>query len=260
MSTTTAKALAPLARGRKCVRLMPTFRGRSEFGATARFVPAYELAPRLWTWSAPHPEWSPEKGGVGGWEREVGSWLLDEAGQVILIDPLLPEDPGTLEWLERLVGGRSVDVLITVHWHLRSAQLIRDRYQATVWGNAKTREDVEELVTGVVEDGSVLPGGVLPFAPIPDTAGEDETAYWLPRQRALAVGDILIQTPEGPRIWWEQTTEERRTAFHDAALPALHRLLGLPIELILLPHGAPITQHARQAFEQALEAPTWQRP
>jgi hypothetical protein len=225
-------------------------------------VSSYELAPGLWTWSVPHPEWSPERGGVGGWERDVGSWLLDEAGRVVLIDPLLPEDPGILEWLDGLVGGRSVDVLITVYWHLRSAQMIRDRYQAKVWGNAKTREDVEELVTGVVEDGSVLPGGVLPFTPIPSDAdeGEDETAYWLPRQCALAVGDILIQTPEGLRIWWEQKTEEQRAEFHDKALPALHRLLRLPIELILLPHGPPITTHARQSFEEALEAPTWQRP
>jgi hypothetical protein len=41
---------------------------------------------------------------------------------------------------------------------------------------------------------------VLAFTPVPNDADEDETAYWLPHQRALAAGDILIHTPEGLRI------------------------------------------------------------
>ena len=229
------------------------------FVARVCVVSGSELAPGLWTWSAPHPAWSAERSGVGGWEQDVGSWLLEEGGQVVLIDPLLPEDPGVLGWLDERARGRSVDVLITVNWHLRSAKAISDRYRATVWGNAKTREDVEELVTGIVEDGAALPGGVLPFTPIPSDSDEPEAAYWLTRQRALAVGDILINTPEGLRIWWEQKTDELRTEFHDSVLPTLRRLLSLPIELILVPHGGPVTLDARRALEQALEAPTWQR-
>ena len=31
-----------------------------------------EIRPRLWRWTATHPDWSPEEGGPEGWEPEVG--------------------------------------------------------------------------------------------------------------------------------------------------------------------------------------------
>ena len=215
-----------------------------------------ELAPGLWSWAALHPEWKPDYGGTGGWEQEVSSWLLDEGERVVLIDPLLPQDAALTRWLDQRVDGRPVDVLITVYWHLRSAEAVRERYGATVWSNPKTREEVEELVGGVMADGVPLPGGVVPFAPIPNDDGEDETALWLPRQRALAVGDILIQTPGGLRVWW---TDASRGEYDERFRPALRRLLELPIELLRVPHGGAVTTDARTALAEALEAPTWQR-
>ena len=220
-----------------------------------------ELASGLSCWTAPHPDWRSDRGGVGGWERNVGSWLLEQDDRVVLIDPLLPDDHSFLRHLDERVGGRTVDVLITVYWHLRSAEAIHERYGATVWGNARTREDVEQLVTGLIVDGVSLPAGIVPYTPIPNDAEEDETAFWLPRQRALAVGDILIHTPEGLRIWWQQSTEPLRAEYYrERVQPALGRLCALPVELILVPHGAPITTNARQALQQALQAETWQRP
>src|SRR5439155_15894990 len=115
-------------------------------------------------------------------------------------------------------------------------------------------------VTGLIVGGVSLPAGIIPYTPIPNDAEEDETALWLPPQHALAVGDILIHTPEGLRIWWEQKTEALRAEYREHVQPALRRLRELPVELILVPHGAPITTNARQALQQALEADTWQRP
>jgi hypothetical protein len=154
-----------------------------------------------------------------------------------------------------------VHVLVTVYWHLRSAEVAQAHLGATVWGNAKTREDVENVVTGLIDDGVPLPGGVTPFTPIPNHGGEDETAFWLPRQRALAVGDVLIRTPEGVRIWWwEQTRDQTNDEYHDRVVPSLERLLELPIELLLLPHGGPIVDNARDTLATSLRVPTWQRP
>jgi glyoxylase-like metal-dependent hydrolase (beta-lactamase superfamily II) len=218
------------------------------------------FAPGLWGWSGAHPEWTPERGGVGGWERDVNSWLLEEADEVVLIDPLVSADSDLFDWFDERVSGRTVHVLVTVYWHLRSAEALRDRYGATVWGNAKTREGVEEIVTATIEDGVPLPAGVMPFTPIPNDSDEDETAFWLPSQRALAVGDILVGTAEGPRIWWEQDSESLRTDYRIRVRPALRRLLALPIEMILLTHGPPVTADGRQALVQALEATPWQRP
>jgi hypothetical protein len=219
-----------------------------------------QLAEGLWAWAAPHPEWTPERGGVGGWEPEVTAWLLESDSSTILIDPLLPSDPADLQWVERRCADRSVHALVTVYWHLRSAEIIQARLGARVWGNAKTREDVEHIVTGLIEDQVPLPGGVVPFTPIPNHGGEDETAFWLPRQHALAVGDILIRTPEGVRIWWEQKTDQLQAEYHDRVLPSLDRLLDLPIELLLLPHGGPIVENAHEALAVSLRAPTWQHP
>jgi glyoxylase-like metal-dependent hydrolase (beta-lactamase superfamily II) len=188
-----------------------------------------ELASGLWCWTAPHPDWRPDRGGVGGWDRNVGSWLLEEDARVVLIDPLLPDDHSLLCRLDERIGGRTVDVLITCTGHLRSAEAVQERYGATVWGNAKTREDVEQLVTGLIVDGVSLPAGIIPYTPIPNDAKEDETAFWLPPQQALAVGDILIHTPEGLRIWWEQNTEALRAEYRERVStrpPAAARVTG----------------------------------
>jgi len=76
-----------------------------------------ELASGLWCWTAPHPDWRPDRGGVGGWDRNVGSWLLEEDDRVVLIDPLLPNDHSLLRRLDERIGGRTVDVLITCTGH-----------------------------------------------------------------------------------------------------------------------------------------------
>ena len=119
-----------------------------------------QLADGLWAWAAPHPEWNPDREGVGGWEAEVTSWLLESDASTILIDPLLPSEPSDLQWVEERCADRDVHVLVTVYWHLRSAEVAQARLGAKVWGNAKTREDVERIVSGLVEDQIPRPGGV----------------------------------------------------------------------------------------------------
>ena len=50
-----------------------------------------ELRPRLWHWTAPHPEWTPESGGDDGWEQEVGcyAYVSPDGGTLVLLDPLV---------------------------------------------------------------------------------------------------------------------------------------------------------------------------
>ena len=57
-----------------------------------------ELKPRLWYWTARHPEWTPDDGGADGWEPEVGSYAYvpPDASTFVLIDPIVPEDDGAL--------------------------------------------------------------------------------------------------------------------------------------------------------------------
>jgi glyoxylase-like metal-dependent hydrolase (beta-lactamase superfamily II) len=115
-------------------------------------------------------------------------------------------------------------------------------------------------MTSVVTDGAELPGGIVPFTQIPNFAGDDETAYWLPRHRALAVGDVLINTRLGLRIWGDENAEALGSKLRDRVERALLGLAALPIELILVSHGEPIAGDGRQALRGALDSEPWQRP
>ena len=52
------------------------------------------LRPGLWRWTAPHPDWLPEKDKPGGWAEYVGCVYFEPAENkrdaVVLIDPLAP--------------------------------------------------------------------------------------------------------------------------------------------------------------------------
>jgi hypothetical protein len=61
---------------------------------------ALELTPGLWQWSAAHPEWTPDRAGIGGWEQQMNGFLLEQDEQVVLIDPLLPNDQALVDWLD----------------------------------------------------------------------------------------------------------------------------------------------------------------
>ena len=40
-----------------------------------------ELAPGLWRWTAPHPEWTPAEGGPEGWEENVAAYYCEAEGE-----------------------------------------------------------------------------------------------------------------------------------------------------------------------------------
>lgn len=184
-----------------------------------------ELAPGLWRWTAPHPDW---KDGVD-WEQEVSCVYYEAAGATVLIDPLVPpERERFFEALDRDVERRGlpVSILLTCTWHGRSSDELAERYGA----------------------GHVAPANVvaLPF-PI-----AEETMYWLPDHGALVTGDSLMGDRRGgitvcPDTWLEGDAPEvlRRD---------LRSLLDLPIERVLVSHGEPVLEDGHAALEQALRA------
>ena len=232
------------------------------------------VAPGLWRWTAPHPDWEPADGGVGGWEPDVACVRLDSPEGVVLIDPLAPPD-GTQEadrfWvgLDRDVAasGRPVTVVVTLHWHVRNTAEVAERYASKpgvrVWANEHVAKRLGDVVTEVFEDGDRLSGGVVGLGPVPidsstvDAEGVvEEAALWLPDQRAVVAGDILVGTPEGLRVWWSDRSDpvyERRVA------PFVRRLAELPVEIVLPAHGDPVMSGGSLAFERALAASPWAR-
>jgi glyoxylase-like metal-dependent hydrolase (beta-lactamase superfamily II) len=185
-----------------------------------------EVAPGLWRWTAPHPDW--QEG--ADWQREVGCVYVEAHDATVLIDPLVPpESERFFEALDRDVERRRlpVSILLTCAWHGRSSGELAERY------GGPTEVSADDVVA-------------LPF-PI-----AHETMYWLPDHRALVTGDSLMGDGRGgiavcPETWLEGNAPEllRRD---------LRSLLDLPVERVLVSHGEPVLADGRAALEAALRA------
>ena len=197
-----------------------------------------ELAPGLWRWTARHPEWHPGRFGA-----TVASFALVPGDELLLVDPLLPEgdDAAVLDLLDRLASDRAVHVLITIGYHVRSAEALVERYGGRLWGppNCASRLRDPSLLREL-EPGPPGPAGVTAFAigrPV-----RAERPLWLPSHAAVAFGDALVCTPEGElRMWAQQRLDEKRVRFYrDRFAPTLAPLAELPVERVLVTHGEPV--------------------
>jgi len=195
-----------------------------------------ELAPGLRRWTSRHAEW----------EEDVGSLALETSDGLVLIDPYEP--PAALR--------TPAHVLLTVFWHYRSTPSLST---GRVWASGRTVKALANrgvTVTDPIRAGTELPGGVQAF----ETARHGELVLWLPRQRALAVGDVVLgagakpgatQDPVRlcPERWLGQAT-------HHDLRASLEPLLELPVQRILLSHGGRLRRGGRRALEQLLHAPS----
>jgi hypothetical protein len=212
-----------------------------------------ELAPRLWRWTATHPEWTEEEGGQEGWEPEVSSYALVEEDVLVLIDPLVPADEEERFWRaldDDVQHHGPPQILLTVFYHARSAATVLGRYPgAALWAPAAAEAQARErvAVAHVYGDGDLLPGGIEGRT----TEHRAEAVLWIPSHNALAAGDLLLGTADGgvrvvPDSWL-------RPGVTGAMIrDGLRPLLDLPLELLLLTHGAPVLDDARAKLAAAI--------
>jgi glyoxylase-like metal-dependent hydrolase (beta-lactamase superfamily II) len=210
-----------------------------------------EVAPHLWHWSAPHPDWKPSNRGKDGlgWDQIVSSYALVADERLVLIDPLVPEDDSDAarvwEGLDRDVEAHGPPaMLISVHWHARSAEDIARRYDgSSIWAPAdapKSRGDD----TRTYDTGDHLPAGIRVF----DVGMPGERALYLPSHKAILFGDAVLDGVRLlPRSWLKKGTTRQDVA------DALRPLLDEELEFLLLTHGGPVTDAARERLESALE-------
>ena len=195
-----------------------------------------EIAPGLRRWTAYH----------GHWEEQVGSLALETDDGLVLIDPLEP--PRGLR--------RPDHVLLTVFWHNRST---KDLQAKRVWAPTRSAQPLRNRgvdVTDPFQPGDELPGGVQAFA----TARVNEVVYWLPKQKAVVAGDVLLGAGAKPRAtndalrlcperWLGKKT-------HADLRDTLRPLLDLPVQRVLVSHGAPVLRAGKRALERVLQAPS----
>ena len=191
-----------------------------------------EIAPGLHRWTAKHEEW----------QEDVGSLAVETTDGLVLIDPIDPPDRFR----------RPDHMLLTVYWHNRSA---RELDAKRVWAPARSAQPLRNRaieVTDSVRGGDDLPGGIQAFG----TPRAAELVYWLPEQRALAVGDVLLGAGAKPRAadtplrlcperWLGKGT-------HADLRAALGPLLELPVEHVLVSHGAPVVGDGAEALRRLL--------
>jgi glyoxylase-like metal-dependent hydrolase (beta-lactamase superfamily II) len=190
-----------------------------------------ELAPGLRRWTA----WRE------GWDEDVGCVAVDTDDGLVLIDPLDP--PAEV--------AEPAHVLVTVFWHDRSIKALG---APRVWAPARSRQPLENRgieVTDTVGDG--LPGGIVAFP----TPRPSEVVYWVPQGSAVVVGDVLLGAGAKPRATEEplRLCPERwlgTTQTHADLRAALAPLLELPVERVLVSHGAPVLENGRAELERVL--------
>jgi glyoxylase-like metal-dependent hydrolase (beta-lactamase superfamily II) len=201
-----------------------------------------ELRPGLWRWTAHHEEW----------KQEVAAVAIASKAELVLIDPLLVGD----QWgqLERGLGDREPHVLLTIHWHARSAAAVAERFDgARIWAHSRNRAAVARRapVTDVFRIGDELPGDLVALEARP----RSEVLFWEPRSHALIAGDALLGDGEkGSGLHTCPASWLPGSASLADLRQALRPALDLPVELVLTSHGAPALLDAEQALAGAIGA------
>jgi hypothetical protein len=198
-----------------------------------------DVAPGLWIWRIPHPDWSPPDGG----DRRVTSTCVMTGGEVAVLDPLAPPHEATEIWA-RLDAQPPTMAVVTKPDHVRSICAFADRYRCRAFGpEVYALDDLPTCEIEPVWIGDVLPGGITPLY---DGRSRNEWPMWLPEQRTIVFADAMTALGGELQVWW--------TPWHEqAVLPALRAFLDLPFERVIVSHGEPV--HDRAEFDRALQRP-----
>jgi glyoxylase-like metal-dependent hydrolase (beta-lactamase superfamily II) len=188
------------------------------------------IAPGLHRWTAWHRDW----------EEEVAAVAVETDAGLVLIDPIEP--PPQFESPDH--------VLLTVFWHHRTTGEMRG---GRVWSSGHAARPLRNrgvAVTDPIDEGTALPGGIQAF----ETARRGEVVYWLPKQKAIVVGDVLLGAGAKPR----PTSDPLRLCperwlgkgSHADLRESLSPLVELPVQRVLPSHGKPVLRAGRRALEK----------
>jgi hypothetical protein len=221
-----------------------------------------EIAPNIYRWTAPHPEYRPRV-------EEVVSFAFTGTHALAVVDPLLPSADDSrraplLADLDELVANaRRLDVLITVPYHTRSAESLYERYSRTrptlIWGHANVKKrltrlaPLEVIPQSTTGEGAEIAEGTVTAYTIGRPRRSEYPLYFA-EQQAVVFGDAIVGTEAGLRLW-NQSSGTDTAWYRDVFVPTLRALAARPIEHVLVTHGVSVLGAGRRALEECLAAP-----
>ncbi len=215
-----------------------------------------ELTEGLWRWTARHPVWHP-----GEFGAEVASFAAKANDTTLLIDPLLPPEPSSVLAVIDENLGKRLAILITVPYHVRSAEELWSRYrgdaETTIHGHPACAKRLEDRSAFHEIDPDVaLPGGVTAH-----TIGKPrrhETPLQLPSHGALVFGDAVAETGGRLVVWSGEKIDAKVERFYRERFnPTLRPLLELDFDAVLATHGQPLMSGGKRALREALDSKPW---
>jgi glyoxylase-like metal-dependent hydrolase (beta-lactamase superfamily II) len=218
-----------------------------------------ELAPGLWHWTAPHPQWEESE----PWDPNVSSYAVEDGERLLLVDPL-----GVPRELEERAAERETAIVLTAPWHERdserlverlgvpvytprpdSARFLMDTYGITAEQAGEGSPDVVWLLkegkgeARVYAAGDRLPAGIETFP----GHKQNDIVLWIESKRAVVSGDTLVDFGGGLEI--NERWLELHRVTREQVVEGLRPLLEKPVEHVLPTHGHPTD---RAALERAL--------
>ena len=197
-----------------------------------------EVRDGIWHWESQHPEWNERQ----WWGPLVSSYAIDDGAQLVLFDPLEP--PAAIDALAEV---RETAIVLTCPWHRRGADALAQRYGATLYVPPPDEGDTSPVDGTVYRAGDRLPVGV---EALPGMEPND-LLLWIESHGALVAGDTLQDRGEGLQFLGDlaNNVPPEWSAAAEQVREGMQQLLALPVEIVLLTHGAPTD---RAALERAL--------
>jgi glyoxylase-like metal-dependent hydrolase (beta-lactamase superfamily II) len=198
-----------------------------------------EVQSRVWHWEARHPEWNERQ----WWGPLVSSYAIDTGALLLLFDPLAPPTE-----IDKLAAEREVAIVLTCPWHRRDGETLATRYGATLYVPPPDEGDPSPVDGTVFREGDRLPVGVEALSGMEP----NDLLLWVASHRALVAGDTLQDRGSGLQFLGDLANNvppDRAAAAEQIRVGLQQQLLALPVEIVLLTHGAPVD---RAALERAL--------
>jgi glyoxylase-like metal-dependent hydrolase (beta-lactamase superfamily II) len=197
-----------------------------------------EVRTGVWHWETQHPEWNERQ----WWGPLVSSYAIDDGARLVLFDPLAPPPE-----IEKLTGERETSIVLTCPWHRRDALTLADRYGAPLYVPPPDEGDPSPVEGTVYREGDRLPVGV---EALPGMEPND-LVLWIESHGALVAGDTLQDRGDGMQFLGDLASNvpAEFAAAAEQTRERLRSMLELPVEVVLLTHGAPA---GKAALERAL--------